>query len=418
MTWHLNGLRTRVALLVLAVTACLYSVLGTIGVLRVADSGRDAIRSRVDEVLDQLESGVRAGSTTVRIVTADGVEATASIPDRVPTVPAGDVTVRRTLELDVGRVVLVGHASQARLADSIRSLWRGVWIAVPLASMLTAIAAGYATARVMRPVDEIVALAESIGAHDTGARVPMPDTGDEIEQLARTVNAMLDRLAAGRLAQQRFTSDAAHELRTPLMALQGELELAQDEPQRLAPDLHERMQVLVVRLAARVDDLLLLSTLDEGRPMASGSVDLTSMVRAEAASLPRGCPIDIVGDAAVVVGDDALLRRATVNLLANAVRHARTTVQVTIAADCRSVLVHVDDDGPGIPEAERAHVLDRFARVDRARGSSGGAGLGLSITAAVVARHGGAIEVATSPSGGARITVRLPAAATPTMPAT
>lgn len=415
MTRHLTGLRGRVALLVLAVTACLYSALGAFGVLRVAAGGREAVRARVEDVLDQLELGVRTGSTTVRILTADGVEATATVPGRAPVVPAGDVVVQREVDLGTERLLLVGHASQARLAESIRSLWRGVWIAVPFASVLTALAAGYATARVLRPVDEIAVLAGSIGAHDTETRVPLPDTGDEIEHLARTVNAMLDRLADGRRAQQRFTSDAAHELRTPLMALQGELELADDEPGRIAPDLRERMHALVDRLAVRIDDLLLLSTLDEGRPVRSGDVALTALVRAEVAALPPGRVVTVDGPEVSVHADEALVRRALGNLLANAHRHAASAVHVTVGLDGARAVVHLDDDGPGIPVPARGRVLDRFARLDAARGGSGGAGLGLSIAAAVAASHGGGLTIDTAPLGGARVTLRLPTVPPSTM---
>ena len=134
---------------------------------------------------------------------------------------------------------------------------------MPLGVLVTAVIAGLATRRALRPVSVITDLAATIEARDTTMRVPVPDTDDEIEHLARTVNEMLDRIAAGRAAQRQFTSDAAHELRTPLMALKGEIELAIRAPDDVDVTFLPRLEALGDRLARRVDDLVLLSTLDE-----------------------------------------------------------------------------------------------------------------------------------------------------------
>ena len=207
----LSGVRGRVILTVLVVTACLYSLLGSIGFLYIADSGRNSIRERVASVLDQLEVGLRDGSGTVSITTPDGVEAVAVQPGDSPFAASDDVTVRRAVTIGNSSFDLVGHASQARLTDSLHSLYRGLWFGVPLGVLATAIIAGLATRRALRPVSVITDLAATIEARDTTMRVPVPDTDDEIEHLARTVNEMLDRIAAGRAAQRQFTSDAVYE---------------------------------------------------------------------------------------------------------------------------------------------------------------------------------------------------------------
>ena len=156
-------------------------------------------------------------------------------------------------------------------------------------------------------------------------RVPVPDTDDEIEHLARTVNDMLDRIAAGRTAQRQFTSDAAHELRTPLMALQGEIELAIRAPDGVdVPFLH-RLEALGDRLARRVDDLVLLSTLDEEPPLDRRTVDVLEIVRTEAGTMPAGADaptVEVVGEATPAAADERLISRAVRNLMANACRHA------------------------------------------------------------------------------------------------
>jgi signal transduction histidine kinase len=275
--------------------------------------------------------------------------------------------------------------------------------------------AGLATRRALRPVAAITELAHSIGPHDSDTRVPVPDTGDEIEQLARTVNDMLDRIAVGRLAQRSFTSDAAHELRTPLMALQGELEIAGNHPDTIDHELLPRLDALATRLGTCVDDLVLLSTLDEQRPLHLSPTSLLALLNTEAIAVgghidvAGGVGGDVAGGDRVVVVDAVLMARCIRNVLSNARRHAASRVLATIEADTGGVWVHIDDDGAGIPEDQRAQVFGRFTRLDQPRNvGSGGAGLGLSIVASVAAAHGGTATVTASTLGGARFSIWIP----------
>jgi signal transduction histidine kinase len=243
-------------------------------------------------------------------------------------------------------------------------------------------------------------------------RVPIPDTDDEIEHLARTVNEMLDRIAAGRTAQRQFTSDAAHELRTPLMALQGEIELAIGASDGVDLTFLRRLEALGDRLARRVDDLVLLSTLDEEPPLDLRTTDVLDIVRVEAAAMPAGggvSSVEVVGDATTAVVDGHLLARAVRNLMANACRHAQHAVRVETVTSNGDAWIHVDDDGPGVAAEDRDLVLRRFGRLDEARDSHhGGAGLGLAIVSSVARAHGGNVVVSDSPLGGARISIFLP----------
>ncbi len=408
-----SGIRGRVVLAVVVVSAALYSLLGSVGFLYIADSGRDAIRERIGEVLDQLEAGLRSGTATVSIVTPDGVNAFVADARSAPAVPAGDVESSRDLTIGANHYHLVGVASQAPLTDSLRSLYRGLWIGVPLGVILTAIIAGVATSRALRPVSVITELAATVDARDVSSRVPVPDTDDEIEHLARTFNEMLDRIAAGRTVQRRFTSDAAHELRTPLMALQGEVELALADVGQLDEALLRRVEALGRRLARRVDDLVLLSTLDEQPPLDRRETDLLEVVRNEAAAMPAGADtpvIEVVGAETVVTADARLVARAVRNLLANACRHAANEVRVEVAARDGRAWIRVDDDGPGIAPADREVALRRFGRLDEARhADAGGAGLGLAIVASVAHAHGGDVVVGDADLGGARFSLWLPA---------
>lgn len=403
----LTGIRGRVTFTVLAVTAVLYSLLGTIGFLSIADNGRAAIRERIDEVLDQLESAVRLGSGAITLSTADGVETFVSTDAGSPQAEPGTVTVTRLVEVRDTTVVLVGRSSEARLTDSLRSLYRGLWIAIPLASLVSAALAGVATARALRPVGSITSLVDTIGASGAHDRVSVPDTGDEIERLATTFNQMLDRLDAGRLTQRQFTSDAAHELRTPLMAIQGELELITSGAQQPDDSTVSRLTTLTDRLRERIDDLVTLSTLDEQRPLVRSTFDLDDLVRTETAELVPTARLS--GHPSHVIADRALVTRAVRNLLANAARHTRTTVAVTIERTPARTWLHVDDDGPGIPPTSADIVFGRFTRLDESRDTAdGGSGLGLAIVASVAEAHSGGVVATTSPLGGARLSLWLP----------
>lgn len=401
------GLRGRVTFTVLVVTAALYSLLGTVGFVAIADSGRNAIEERIGEVLDDFEVTVRSGSGASSLTTADGVDVHSVLGwgDPTPT-PAGTVQVTRRIDTGGTKVTLVGISSQARLTDSLRSLYRGLWIAIPLAAVVSALMAGLATRRALRPVGDITELAATIGHSGSGTRVPVPDTGDEIERLAVTVNEMLDRIEDGRAAQRRFTSDAAHELRTPLMALQGEVELARHHGATVDDEMLDRLDALSQRLGDRIDDLVLLSTLDEARPLLLEPVDLAAVVRDEAATLGQAT---VAGEPVEVVMDRALVARAVSNLLANASRHARERVTATVEVDGTRAWLHVDDDGPGIDPTQREAMFHRFARLDEARSADrGGSGLGLAIVASVATAHQGGVTAGGGPLGGARLSLWLP----------
>ena len=303
--------------------------------------------------------------------------------------------------------MLVGRSSEARLTDSLRSLYRGLWIAVPIASLLSAAFAGLATRRALRPVGSIIDQAATIGSTHSDARVPVPDTGDEIEALATTVNEMLDRIEVGRVAQRQFTSDAAHELRTPLMALQGEVELLTAGVQSADADVLARLDALCHRLGARIDDLVLLSTLDEARPLQRRPMSLLDITADEASAM--GGDITVDGTDTEVPLDPVLVARAARNLLANAQRHAGTVVQASVVVADDRLWLHVDDDGPGIDPAHRDDLFRRFSRLDEARTTDrGGSGLGLAIVASVATAHDGGVTIDRSPLGGARVSMWFP----------
>lgn len=405
MSGWLQGIRGRVTLTVLVVAALLYSALATAGFLQIVASGRQGVAERVDDAIDRLHGELLAGRVVTRITTADGVIVELKVGDVVADEQPGTVVRSRVIDYAGTPATIIGTASLRSLNDGLRSLHTSLWIAVPLAVLFSAAVAGLATARALRPVDDITGLAARIGA-DAAERVPVAGTEDEIQRLATTVNDMLDRIAHGRRMLQRFTSDAAHELRTPLMALQGEIELARTGP--LDADTLGRIARITNRLAGLVDELLLLSTLDEGRPIHRSTTDLLELARAEAEAAAPAATVE--GAAVVMDVDEMLLGRAIRNLAANARRHSKSAVHVTVEGREPGVSIHVDDDGSGFDPEALDRVFERFGRADRSRSvDSGGAGLGLAIVSAIAEAHGGSVSAGAGPLGGARVSINLPA---------
>ena len=316
--------------------------------------------------------------------------------------PDGDVTVY--VAVDVGDV-----------ADVLGALASKGAIGLSMLLAIFALVLWVVVGRTMSSVEAIRRRAELITGQRLNQRVPEPPTRDEIYRLARTLNDMLERLEVSATRQERFVADAAHELRTPLATLRARLETALlrgegETDARLLPELWDE----TVRMGSLVDHLLLLARSDAGTLRAhAGPVDLDDVLRDVLSSTQAGTvrlhtegvePVQVTGEA-------ALLEQVMRNLVENAVRHAAARVDVSLTTDGRNAVLTVDDDGPGIPPAEREEVFQRFVRLDHSRDrAQGGVGLGLAIVAEIVRVHAGAVEATESPYGGARLTVHLPLA--------
>ncbi|WP_370968440.1 ATP-binding protein [Amycolatopsis sp. cg9] len=299
---------------------------------------------------------------------------------------------------DVYAGVPIDPAGQAAV-DSVRTV---LTFGVPAVALLIGVIAWLAVRRSLRPVEAIRGEVAEIGAHDLSRRVPAPRSGDEIARLAGTMNAMLARLDEAVTRQGRFTSDASHELRTPLASLRTQLEVLLAHPDRLDwRHACENALLDVTRLQDLVADLVLLGKLDHAGPDRLEPVLLPEAAEAVAA----GRAELVVSGAPVVRGHRARLERLVRNLVDNAERHAASRVVVEVSAvDGRAVLT-VTDDGPGIPEADRERVFDRFVRLDDARArDDGGSGLGLAIVADIARAHGGTAVA----EAGSRFVVTLP----------
>ena len=219
---------------------------------------------------------------------------------------------------------------------------------------------------------------------------------------------------------RRFVADASHELRTPLTTIRGFAELYRQGAMSDISLLMTRIEGESARMGLLVEDLLMLARLDAQRPLDMRRVDLLTIAAdavhdAKAVSPARDISLKVLAGPGIpeVSGDDARLRQVLANLVGNAVRHTPESASITVCVGTTqsSVLLEVQDTGPGLGEEEAAHVFERFYRADSSRTrESGGSGLGLSIVAALVAAHNGTVRVQSAPGQGATFRVELPRA--------
>lgn len=287
-----------------------------------------------------------------------------------------------------------------------------------IAGVIGAGLAGWGVARNgLRPVRRLTTSVEEIAR--TEDLHPLPVEGDdEIARLASAFNQMLTALAASRDRQRQLVADAGHELRTPLTSLRTNLDLLSQAdstgglPPEAKAELLADVRAQIEELTTLIGDLMELAR-DEPLTHVVEAVDLPELVDTAVARVRRRAPglaFELDLTPWYVVGERSGLERAVTNLLDNAAKWSPE--QGTITVRLTDGTLTVDDEGPGIAEADREHVFDRFYRSPESRGMSG-SGLGLSIVRQVAERHSGRVEVDDAPSGGARLVLWLPGAAAP-----
>jgi two-component system OmpR family sensor kinase len=286
------------------------------------------------------------------------------------------------------------------------------------------------------PLSRIEATAAAIASGDLSRRIDHPSSSTEVGRLADALDTMLGRIEAAYRARaegeeralrsedrmRQFVADASHELRTPLTSVKGLAEFGLQQGSEASPAELLRLMGLIHHEASRmgrlVADLLMLASLDGGRPLDRRHVDLASLA-AQAVQAARivhpDRPIALAADDPVIVyADEERLRQVIDNLIANAGQHTppRSPVTVSVTSTSETGELAVADNGPGMTAEQAAHAFERFYRTDDARARArGGTGLGLAIAASLAAAHGGDITVDTQPGQGAAFHVRLPLAA-------
>lgn len=435
--WRRRALRFRIASVValagvLVLLAVAWAASGLIGSLLV-----DAADRQLRPALAAAEPQVRQGATALpaspdrqlRVLDTAGTPLDGRPPPQLgtaeldalksgmPVLQAGRDPAHRWL----GRVVTAPNGSQrvVVIGTPLPGYSSAQWIAfrwLAAAAVLVGLAMGVVTwlavRTSLRPVRRMRAAARASGA---GQRLPVPPARDELRELAEALNALLANRDEAIARLQRFTGDAAHELRSPVASIRAQAEVAVLHPDpELSAEVLADVEIEARRMSALVSDLLVLARSDAGELPPVEAVDLGLAVAAAIARLPPSAPavrFDAPSGSCDVAASPGEVELVLDNLLRNAARYARAAITVTVFAIRGSVRLLVDDDGHGIPPEHRSRVFDRFYRVagDRAR-DSGGSGLGLALVAVLVRRRRGSVRATESPEGGARFDIRWPSA--------
>lgn len=277
--------------------------------------------------------------------------------------------------------------------------------------------------RALRPLHKLAEAAQEIDAKTLDTRLELERPEDELNRLACSFNAMLNRLEAAFEQQGRFVADAAHELRTPLATLRATLDVVSSAPDatiELYRAMTATLERALTRLQRLVDDLLLLATEEPNVQKAALAIQpvledellhLKPLADEHSVTLRLRAGSDLL-----VRGDSTVLARVFHNLIENGIRYNREggEVVVNVYAEGESVVLTVADTGIGIPAEQQSRIFDRFYRVDLSRSRhKGGAGLGLSIARHIVELHGGELSVESTPDVGSTFAVKLPLYSSP-----
>ncbi|MGI8521888.1 MAG: sensor histidine kinase [Nocardioides sp.] len=298
----------------------------------------------------------------------------------------------------------------AEVDQSTAQLAGTLAVGVPVLAVAFAALTWIFAGRALRPVESLRRQADDISLTDLHRRLEVPGTGDELQALGTTLNDLLQRLDESLTRQRQFVADAAHELRSPVAAIRSQSEVADHVSGASAPSV---LSMESVRLTQLVDDLLALARIDAEPHHRRERLDLDEIVLSEIALVRPSAAVilDASGvSAAQVRGDPGQLARTVRNVLDNAVRYADERVTISLRTRSPHAELVIEDDGPGIPAADRDRVRERFTRLDDARTRSiGGVGLGLAIVDEVVELHGGQLHIEDA-GPGARIVITLPLA--------
>ena len=402
--------------------------------------GEDAIRSEVEKLYSP-----EINDRFIRISRADGHVLYASgaprnelfDPSRVPEI-GGNFLEGSAVKVPVpGGALLIAAVpatgsdgtlyrvevgtSAAPAEDTLAQVLIMLAVGLPVA-VAVAVAGGFILVRrSLEPVERMAVKAEEITQHNLSERLPLVESGDELERLSVSLNHMIARLEDAMRGSKQFVADASHELRTPLTVMRGELEsLAQDA--QLARETREALgSVLeeVERLGEIVESLFSLSRLDAGEADAWQRFDLAELATTTAEQLSllaTDKDIRLVCDSPRginVRGERARLKQVIVNLLDNAIKYTPRGghIALKVRREGAWAVLEVTDDGVGIPQESLPHVFKRFFRVDSSRARDpGGAGLGLSIVKSICAAHGAEVEVTSTVGKGSTFRVRHPLA--------
>ena len=308
------------------------------------------------------------------------------------------------------------------IAHIERTLWTSYAFVLPITLILIALGGSWLSRKALRPVEEITAAAERITAEQSGQRLPVPGTTDEIGHLTDVLNAMIGRIQQSYEQAKRFSADASHELKTPLTIIRGEIEAAlrtgnlTGAQEKTFLNLQEETE----RLVQIVEGLLLLSQADAGKlKLELQPVDISEMLEelledVEILAAPSELQLRTsVAPKVVVGGEPHFLRQVFLNLFDNAIKYnvPRGEVEARLTCDGAHAVFVIRNTGPSVPAADRERIFDRFHRADSSRDRArGGQGLGLSICREIIRAHFGQITYTGGDDGRTSFQLRLPLA--------
>lgn len=399
---------------------------------------------------DQSRFPPGSPASSVKLVNVGGIEAGYLLgQDGTGTALAPDLTQQlqgipadghlHSVELNgLGNYRAVASADQVlafptkAVTDTIRSVTLAIAGLSIIALILAGVVGAFIVRLALRPLQRVTATASRVAELDLdqgevalAERVPAPNPHTEVGQVGVALNRMLENVTDALNARHRsemrvrqFVADASHELRTPLASIRGYAELTRRSRQLAPPDISHamsRVESEASRMTTLVEDLLLLARLDAGRPLERADVDLTALAvdavsDAHAAGPEHHWDLGLPDEPVVVQGDGARLHQVVANLLANARTHTPpgTRVKLSLSRAGDYAMLSIRDDGPGISAELMPDIFQRFSRGEASRSrAAGSTGLGLAIVAAVVAAHGGRIDVSSLP-GNTLFTVTLP----------
>lgn len=451
---HLS-IKVRVTLwYTLLMTVLLGAVLGllfSLGEQQIVAASQSRLKQIVYDSLDEIEyddgeleidDDLRLYQNGVYVIVADesgepiyGTFPTAFLPelrhDALQTVETDSgpwVTYDVKAQIEGRATVWVrGVMLQNEATGSLWVLLRLASVLLPLFVVLIALGGGYITYRAFKPVEQMRRTAEDIARRsDFSQRIALGNGRDELYQLGRTFDQMLDRLQEAFEREKQFTSDASHELRTPVAVItsQAEYALRHDD---LSPETEQHLQVILAqaqRMSGMISQLLMLSRADRGQlKLQKEPVVLSDLAEAVCESIQdRAAERDItihwdLEPQVTLLGDETLFMRCLLNLLDNAICYGKAggNVWVSLERQGDHVRLRVRDDGIGIAADQLEHIWERFYQVDPARSSeNGNSGLGLSMVRWIAEAHGGTATVESTPGQGSTFTVILPQQEIPT----